>query len=219
MRIGTRPRTLFPTLCLVLILFSAAAGYGLETEGVELSGGLLLSINSQTEKGAPSPISPNLSLALPLRFSPESRMLFVPSLSFYRAWYLYDTGSGTAIPAELEQRDVTMLVLLPDFAFRFESIIRENLVSGPELSLAFFAPVPVAQMSGGDELSSIMTDLYGSAKFVMPGFGWHLMMLLNDTHPLLFTLKSYLPLHRLWDGAGLPVYDRLGIVLRIGYRF
>jgi hypothetical protein len=186
---------------------------------VELSGGLLLSINSQTEKGAPSPVYPAISLALPFRFSPDSRMLFVPSISLFRAWYLYDAESDAAIPAELEQRDVTMVVPLLDAAVRYELITRETLVSGPEASLAFFTPIPVSQMSEGDELSSIITDLYGKAKFVMPGFGWHLMVLLHDTHPLLFTFRSYLPLHRLWDGEGLPFYDRLGIVLRIGYRF
>ncbi len=210
---------MFPILCLVVMLFSAAAVSGLEAEGVELSGGILWSINSQTDKGAPSPVYPTISLALPFRFSQDSQMLFVPSISLFRAWYLYDAESGTAIPAELEQRDVTMVVPLLDSALRYEIISEETLVSGPEVSIAFFAPIPVAQISGGDELPSITTDLYGKAKFVMPGFGWHLMMLLNDTHPLLFTFKSYLPLHRLWDGEGLPFYDRLGIVLRIGYRF
>jgi hypothetical protein len=92
-------------------------------------------------------------------------------------------------------------------------------VTGPELSLSFDLPVPIVVWENEDESSSLVSDLYDSGKFFLPGVGWHWTVILHDTHPLLFNLKSYLPLHRFWDGEDLPFYDRLKIALRVGYRF
>lgn len=214
MRYGTFSRVAAAAAFVFLAIAAALPAL----EGVELSGGLLWTGNSRTDTGAPSPVYPAFTAAFPIRFGSSGSFLFVPSLTFFRAWYLADPESGAAVPAEIEQRDLTVLVLLPDAALRYELFSGERVSGGPEASLGFFLPVPVAAAGGTEEVSSIVSDLYGGGKFVMPAAGWYWEIPLKGM-PLAVSVKAYLPLHRLWDGEGLPFYDRLGIFLKAGFRF
>jgi hypothetical protein len=212
--IGT---VLFSIFFITLFFFPGAAFGAPLRKGVDLAGGVYLSINSRTDIGAPSPISPFFSVSLPLQ-QEGSRFSLVPSISLHKGWYRYDEAAGLTIPAELEQRDLTVVVPILEAAFRYDLIVRESFETGPQGGLALFLPVPLAIWQNEDTIGELISGLYGSGQFVMPMFGWHLMVLLNDTHPLLIGLKSLIPLHRLWDGEGLPFHDRLGVSLQVGYR-
>ncbi|WP_020611138.1 hypothetical protein [Sediminispirochaeta bajacaliforniensis] len=206
---------LFSILCTVAVSSISASPH---MEGIEFFGGGIWTGNSRSDAGAPSPIYPSLTIGVPLRLG-DGPFSFVPALTLYKAWYLYDESEESAIPAELEQRDITAVEIIIDSSFRFDMIKRKSFVTGPELSLSFDLPVPIVVWENEDESSSLVSDLYDSGKFFLPGVGWHWTVILHDTHPLLFNLKSYLPLHRFWDGEDLPFYDRLKIAFRVGYRF
>lgn len=207
---------LFCIFSITLFSFPGAAFGSPPLKGVDLAGGVYLSINSRTD-GAPSPLSPFFSVSLPLQ-QEDSRFSLVPSISLHKAWYRYDEATGLTMPAELEQRDITVVVPILEAAFRYDLIARESFETGPQAGLSLFLPVPLAIWQNEDNMAELFSGLYAKGQFVMPMFGWHMMVLLNDTHPLLIGLKSLIPLHRVWDGEGLPFYDRLGVSLQVGYR-
>ena len=205
-------------LLFVLMVLFAPASTLYALDGVEIGGGIIWTGNSRTVIGAPSPLQPFASLGFPFHFG-ESRFSLAPALAIHRAWYLYHSDTGQAVPAELEHRDVTFLTLRPSGTIRYDLVLKESWSTGPSLSINLHLPIPIVVWENEENLGALVGNLYEGARFILPAAGWYGSFLLNGTHRLLFAADVLFPVHRLWDGEDLPFFDGLGISLKAAYLF
>lgn len=213
-----RPAAWLVLLFTGLLLLAGSGKLLYALDGVAVGGGVLWTGNSRTDIGAPGPVQPALFLGFPFHFG-ESRFSLDPFLALHRSWYLYHEESSQAVPAELEHRDVTFLNLRISGAFRFDLFSRETWSSGPSLSLNLHLPIPVMVWRENDNLGALVGDLYGDLKFLLPGAGWFGSILLHGKHRLHLAADVLFPIHRFWDGTGLPFWDGMGIILKTSYLF
>ncbi len=195
---------------LALMLVSTAAG-AWPWETLEVEGAMLWIGNVA---GAPSPLLPALGLNLPLKV--QRRWGF--DLGILATGTYYEYAGGRAIPAELEQRDYLVPILLGDARWSlFVPLGREQKVR-----LAFSAggilllrvPIPLFPDASADFGSSL---LYLLARSFYPETALSVRFPILPSLDLEIGARAGWPWFHLIDGEGYAFWDQLLVSGVLGF--
>jgi hypothetical protein len=188
------------------------AARALETLEIDAA---MIWIENADPDSAISPLLPGLGLSLPLL----ERRLWGLDVGFLLTGTYYEYAGGRAIPAELEQRDFAVPIILADaragLHLPLGTKVKLGLTGG--LLLALRIPIPLAQDAAADFGSALtyllMRSLYPEAELfvqfpVLPSFDFRV------------AVRSAWPWFHLWDGEPYGFWDQLIVsgVLGVIYR-
>lgn len=216
------PKIIF--FVLLILLFSAGAGFSLALPGLDLSGGLLWLGNAETE-GGPSPLLGIWGVGLPLQFTPLFSI--EPELSMFGTQYQLTSDGSKAVPTEIEYaHSLWALILMLDIPFRFTFHINDTITLGAAAHTAFVFRIPTigwgdasARTGDPEHRAAIAGYWYQNARFFYPGTGLFFNWKMFDSLGFYVRLLSLFPLFHAWDGEAAPFWDQMCISGRVGVRF
>jgi len=161
-------------------------------------------IGNADPDSAPSPLLPALGMNFPL----VERRFFALETGMLLTGTYYEYARGRAIPAELEQRDFVVPLILGDLRAGLHlpmgSKVRLGLTAG--LLLALRLPIPLGQ-DAAENFGSTLTYLLMRAAYpeaevfvqfpVLPSFDFRV------------GVRSAWPWFHLWDGEPFAFWDQL----------
>jgi len=198
----------------LIILFPLSA-----LDGIELRFGQQWYGNGSSNPVTPSPLKSTLGLALPFRLSDV--ITFYPEINFSTCDFIWDSATARAVPAEpstIDRMVVLQVLLDPSFVFLFP--VGERSVLGFGASAAFYLRFPLFGYDNGESNRSFITSyFYKAGRFIYPSLGPEYHWAFSDKMKFRVSARLYWPLHHLWDGEGLPVWDQMIVTLRTGFQF
>ncbi|MFP4491342.1 MAG: hypothetical protein ACLFNZ_07695 [Spirochaetaceae bacterium] len=170
----------------------------------------------------------SFSFRLPLAFSEDSSLSFVPGISLYTLWYREDDKTeedektGRTILSDMESKGrITALVPLLDAGLRWDFYSRGSASThlAMEGGLGFESPIPLRASDDADASKIIGSGYYGRGKFFLPFISFMGYWPLTDAYDISSRLNVHLPVHHIWDGEKASFYDHLMVSISVGLRF
>ncbi|MFW6361344.1 MAG: hypothetical protein ACOC2R_06270 [Spirochaetota bacterium] len=212
------------SLFVLLIVLSAPLG-AIDFSGAEVDYSLRI-IGSQQddlESGSTGAVWTNvLAARFPILLENEN-FAIVPGVSFTSMYYRYDATNERAVPTDVEWRELTALVPVLDFTFRWQFLKRSWGRIAAESGIGFHLPVPLKSWTTGagseENAGKITPALYSGVQFVLPEVALQANWPVSEKFEIITRVSGYIPVYRLWDGKGLPLSDGLMTGLHIGAFF
>lgn len=163
----------------------------------------------------PDPILYRVGPAFPIYFN-ES--LFIrPSLTVISKSWQYVPENNWAMPVDSMWQDFMVMSLLLDvpvgYEIRFESFSL-GFFGGP----AFNFRIPLWG-EGESVRDDMVSYFYKSARFINLTVGFYFNIPLSEMISLTLKGDSWIPIHNMWSGTGLPFSDGLMVTASAGVRF
>jgi hypothetical protein len=195
---------------LLALLWVCAAPVAWPLDTLELDGAMLWIGNADPDS-APSPLLPALGMNFPL----ASRRLWALDTGFLVSGAYYEYTGGRAIPAELEQRDFGVPLILGDARLGLYVPLGKRVRLGLAAGLLLFLRVPIplfrdASASFGSALGYLLARAFYpetelSVRFpILPAFD------------LDVKVRAGWPWFHLWDGEPYAFWDQLLVTGMLG---
>jgi hypothetical protein len=206
----------FLTVLILLCTVSSVQLGALSLAGTEWEGGIRWIGVSQEDLTVPQ--SGHLTNELIVRFplTLTNRLEWVPSLSLTMLNYRID--GGRVVPADIEQRELTALVPLLEMPVRWRFLRFAKHSYSLSGGLAGELPIPV-WVEESSAMGQITGELYSDVRYLLPFTRLSGRWTLAGRLQMVLRVSGYYPVHRLWDGSGVPFYDHLMIGASVGFYF
>jgi len=221
---GIHGRIRAVSLCVLIVVLTGPLG-AIDFDGAEVDYSLRI-IGSQQDdldSGSTAAVWSNvLAARFPILLENEN-FAIVPGISFTSMYYRYDARNQRAVPTDVEWRELTALVPVLDFTFRWQFLSRSWGRIAAETGLGFHLPVPLKTWTTGagseEDAGKITPALYSGVQFVLPACALQANWPVSDKFEIITRVSGYIPVYHFWDGKGLPLSDGLVTGLHVGAFF
>lgn len=205
---------IFFAFCIVFFITSVLcfSQEALEKQGVFfLSASPVIQVNTDGLPTAPTPIL--FSLGFGYRLSFLKTFSFVPEISYWSQYYLWENDKAS--PAPIEKRDVFVPQILIDLPL-FYSLQKDNHVFNFGLGIGLLNRIPIATSVLPDDesykVSKIAKFFWGKGNFIYPEFSFFWDYVLENGSSLGLGLKGYYPLANLYTSVSSPFHNSLWMI-------
>lgn len=189
--------------------FLCVSQEALEKQGIFfLSAAPVLQVNADEVTTTPSPIL--FSLGFGYRLSFLKAFSFLPEISYWSQYYLWENNKAS--PAPIEKRDVFVPQILIDLPLSY-SLQKENHIFSFGLGIGLLNRFPIATSVLPDnesyKVSKIARSFWDKGSFVYPEFSFFWDYVLENGSSLGLGLKGYYPLANLYSSVSSPFHNSL----------
>ena len=206
----------------VIALFGAlcvsASLSALTVDELDANFGLIYIGTTDPGASGPSIITPLYGVSLPMQLS--GPFFIEPMLELYTTYYQW-TGTAAA-PASMESPTgfLTLGALLSMHGGA-RWAVSPVLTVGGSLGLDFLLRFPIEflmpDQNPAADTGSGFGWFFGAARFIYPEARAFLRWQVTDAIGLVFNLRAWFPLFKLWDGQNLPFPDQFMFAGGIGF--
>lgn len=204
-------------LCLLSLSSLSVGAFSLE--GIEGRIGGYWYGNGNPDPYTPSPLLMSIGAALPYRIS--GNLLFYPDISFTFMDYLWEATEARAVPAEIATRDhvsVLQVLINPSLVLLYD--LNEKIALGGHFAATLFLRFPLAGADEGNETrDELFSYFFKAGRFFYPSLGPRMRWRFSDSMSCNLSAQLSWPLHHLWDGEGLPLWDQMIVTGSLGLLF
>jgi hypothetical protein len=209
----------------IAVFLAAASLSALSIDELDANFGLIFIGTSAPAPAAtgPSIITPLFGVSLPMKL--DGPFFIEPMVEFYTTHYRW-TGTAVAPAAQETLDGFLTLGTLISFHGGVRYALSPVLTMGGSIGVDLLLRFPIEFLSvdpnATADTGSAFGWFFGSARFLYPEARLFLRWQVTDAIGLVFNLRAWYPLFRLWDAQALPFPDQfmfaagLGFAVRLG---